>query len=198
MQTHDEDARKSDEQNYSNNETKEPTSLHLAASWKMEILPKNAQRLHIAAFDLDFLSFKSQLHPWQPVFIGSSHSMGQFHAIEADKSHGGLEGVLVEGHVMFGSRLVYLFYFEVILTDLIVHLFLLASVLLLTVFFNHLEQLLNIQQKALIIEDKLDLPDISKFLEVDSKILLCHLRVGKFHQNSMVAGQGLFLDKLCN
>ena len=124
--------------------------------------------------------------------------MRQFDTIEADKSHGGLEGMLVKGHVMFGSRLVYLFYFEVILAYLVVHFFLLGSVLLLTVFFNHLEQLLDIKQKALVIKDKLDLPDLSKFLEVKSKILLRYFRVGKLHQDSMIAGQSLFFDKLCN
>lgn len=124
--------------------------------------------------------------------------MGQLDVIEADKGHGGLEGVLMEGHVMFGSRLIYLFYFEIILTDLIVHLFLLGSVLLLTIFFNHLEQLFDIKQKALIIKNKLNLPDLPKFLEVKSKILLRYLRVGKFHQDSMIARQSLFFDKLCN
>ena len=57
MQTHDENSWESDEQNNRNDEAEKPTSLHLAAGRKMEILPKDAQRLHIAGFDLDIISF---------------------------------------------------------------------------------------------------------------------------------------------
>ena len=72
---------------------------------------------------------------------------------------------------MFGSRLINFLYLKIVLPYEVIELFLLVPVLFLRIFLNLLKKLLDIDEKMMIVENKLNLFDIAKLLEVSLQII---------------------------